>query len=221
MTALTFVTSAHASNDSSGTALAPTAFSLTGGNHIFVSVRFENTATTVSIGDTPGNTYTPLTQIAAGGNNNFVQIFYCLNATGNASNTVTATWSVAKSFRSIEILVFSGNLPTAGTQVSGTTTGATAVTSAAVTVAANSLLLAAECSFSADSGSETFTSSDGATWNDPIAGAYSLHHFAYAFPSAGTPTVTFTGNASSSKGIAVVPFAVPLNARTSDFFLLL
>ena len=94
-------------DDTSGTSKSLAAFNAVAGRLIEVTVSWESTNTTVSIADTAGNTYVPLTKKKSAANNQWVQKFYCLSATGNAANVVTATWASAADFRGIDCASYS------------------------------------------------------------------------------------------------------------------
>ena len=89
-------------SDSSGsgsTTIAAAAFNLVAGRLVVVVAKSEGAAGTIdSVADTAGNTYTPLTgQSYAAGSEGRARMFYCLSATGNATNVVTVTYSSGSS----------------------------------------------------------------------------------------------------------------------------
>ena len=137
---------------------------------------WESTNTTVSIADTAGNTYVPLTKKKSAANNQWVQKFYCLSATGNAANVVTATWASAADFRGIDCASYSysgtasfdneGN----GDQAAGTTLTMTLTP----TGTGSNLLTTGIKSFN----SNTFQNGYAAGWNSVSStmGPTELHH---------------------------------------------
>lgn len=110
--------------DAAANSIAASAKNTTTGNAIFVGVKWENatTPTLLSVTDTAGNTYTVDQQgIYTPGNEPHGAIAYCLNATGNAANVITANFSAATAtFRRIHVEEFSGVATSAG--VDGTHT---------------------------------------------------------------------------------------------------
>lgn len=90
-------------NSASDTTVASAAKNTTTGNLIAVCVTAQEGAgiTTISVADTAGNTYVAGTNYGAGGVGGMVQWFYARNATGNASNVVTATMSGNTRYKAI------------------------------------------------------------------------------------------------------------------------
>lgn len=87
-----FVNTTNTDNGS-GTSVALPALSLTATNLIRVWVRWNNNVSCTSVTDTAGNTYTSAGELQWSGNIRRLQLWYCANATGNASNVVTANFS--------------------------------------------------------------------------------------------------------------------------------
>lgn len=113
MTALAFVGAAGASNDSLALSLASSSRTLTAGNHNYVFVTYYGSnSATISIADTAGNTYTPLAIVRNTSGSVAGQWFYVHNATGHASNVVTATYSAIVQFHCIRVIELSGTAPT-------------------------------------------------------------------------------------------------------------
>lgn len=86
------------------------AFSLncTTGNLLVVFVKHEGASTSLSISDTAGNTYTPLTYRSHSNGDLHGQIFYAKNITGNASNVIRVTCSASRSYIRIYAHQYSG-----------------------------------------------------------------------------------------------------------------
>jgi hypothetical protein len=81
------------------------AVSLTTGNCVFVACAGFDLCTTIT--DTAGNSYTALTaQTSAGAMS--ARWFYCLNATGNASNVTTGTFVGGNGQNTLQTFQFSG-----------------------------------------------------------------------------------------------------------------
>lgn len=131
--AAAYVNTGHGFNTASGGSIATGATSHTTGNLLVCCVRHEGATTTISVADTAGNTWTPLTKVTHPGGDMHLQLFYVLNCTGNASNVVTATFGASRTFRGIQVQQFSG-LNSYDEENSGTTTAGTSVTSGTVNI---------------------------------------------------------------------------------------
>ena len=128
----------------SGTVLSSTsaAMNVTTGHHLFVFVGYTFTATTATVTDTAGNTYTALTQRVTANGFAIGQWFYSLNVTGNAANVVTVTLAVAKGQFSIAVFDFSrATLPVLDVEAYGVVDSGTSVSSAAFSTTAPGLVL--------------------------------------------------------------------------------
>lgn len=145
-----YVRTLTATNTASGTTLAASAFALATGESVFVWVRHETGSTTVSVSDTAGNTYTALSA-ANTSNGAYGQWFYCLNATGHASNVVTVTWAGAQSYRYSTIVVYNKASAAFDTSRTDTSAAATSITSGGFTTAAAGLVLAGHVAYNNDS----------------------------------------------------------------------
>jgi len=138
------------SETGSGTTVAATAINLASGHNVFVFVRHEDTAATVTVSDTAGNTYTALTQ-ANTSNGAYGQWFYCLNATGNSSNVITATWSAARTYKYVTAVVYSKASASYDTEQTKAVAAATSITSDAFSTSGAGLVLAGCVSYNNDS----------------------------------------------------------------------
>ena len=109
--ALAFVNRAECTVSASSLPSAATAaISHTAGNLLVVGVSFQTAggATSVTLSDTAGNTYTPIGSLLVRGGNR-MQLWYCPNCLGNASNIVTATTVGGNSTElAVSVLQFSG-----------------------------------------------------------------------------------------------------------------
>ena len=95
-----------ASSNGSGTTIASSASVLTTGNTNIVLVRGATGSGTVTgIADTAGNKYYRIGRVIAGYT---LEIWYCPNCTGHATNVVTATYGAAQTFRTICTMEVSG-----------------------------------------------------------------------------------------------------------------
>lgn len=202
-----YVNTTHAVNFGSGTSLALPALSLTTGNNIFVHAKWETTATVTSIADTAGNTYTPLTRLAATGPC-VSQWFYKLNATGHASNVVAVTWSASTSVIWVSSLQFSGSPATFDVeQATGTTaTTSTTVTSGSFSTTAAGLILAGRSVFNSQA---TSSFNQGITWVDPITNnTNNMGSVGYRITTGalGPITVTETGPGAFHRALCIACF---------------
>lgn len=131
--ATAYVNEGSGFNTASGGSIATSAVSHTTGNLLVCCVRHEGATTTISVADTAGNTWQPLTKVTHPGGDMHLQLFYVLNCTGNASNVVTATFGASRTYRGIQVMQFSG-LNTYDEEDSGTTTAGTSVTAGTVNI---------------------------------------------------------------------------------------
>lgn len=91
--AFAFVNSSATFAAGSSTTVASAATSLTTGNLIVAQVRHPGTVS--SVADTAGNTYVLADNTPTASFGTKFEVWYCLNATGNASNVVTVTFSAS------------------------------------------------------------------------------------------------------------------------------
>lgn len=103
-------------DDTSTSTLALPAINQAAGQLIIASITWESTDTTVTVADTAGNTFTPLTKRKHTTTDMWVQEFYCLNSLSNATNVTTFTWAAAAPFKHGRVGTFSF----AGTAAFGT-----------------------------------------------------------------------------------------------------
>lgn len=108
--AIAYVNSATGSADASSSTIATTAANHTTGNLLVAFVVWNHASNTLSsVSDTAGNTWTRITGTdALHGTADRCEMFYAKNITGNASNTVTATFSGGAAFRRIAVVQYSG-----------------------------------------------------------------------------------------------------------------
>jgi hypothetical protein len=204
-----FVNSTHALNSASAATLALPALSLTTGNHIFVHIRWEVSATNVtSVTDTAGNTYTPLTKLVNATGPIVSQWFYKLNAAGNASNVVTVTWSVATSWRWASSMQFSS--VAAATfdleQATGTSAASTTVTSGSFSTSAAGLILAGRSVYNGQTSSRF---NQGIDWVDPVTDNttnYGSVGYRITLGTLSAITVTETGNSNTNRALCIACF---------------
>lgn len=121
-------------------------FALTSGNLVVVAVRWFNGTISISdIQDTAGNTYlTAIAQFIQADVN--MQVFYCENAVGHATNAITVTFSASAAVRAIAVgqysgIKASGSLDAIGTAKNSAGTG-DATSSALTTDTADEVIVA-------------------------------------------------------------------------------
>lgn len=168
--ALAFVNRAECTVSASSLPSAATAaISHTAGNLLVVGVSFQTAggATSVTLSDTAGNTYTPIGSLLVRSTNR-LQLWYCPNCLGNASNIVTATTVGGNAgFLVVSVRQFSGADTSAPLDGTATATGSSAsINSGSVAVTASSAVIVA------------FMEADGSNF---VAGTgYTLNQFANA-----------------------------------------
>lgn len=196
--AFSYVQQANASTTAGGTSLGAAAFSATTGNHLFVHVRWEVTATTVAITDTAGNTYTALTATPSS-QGAYSQWFYCLNAAGNAANVVTATWSSSMVYRSVRVMEFASSSAVYEQLVNNTATASMSV-SATYNTASAGLVLVGVAAYNGDT-STTFSAGYTA-----LANAFDYSKEAYQITTGAltSETVTHSSAISTSRSMDVL-----------------
>jgi hypothetical protein len=96
----------------SGTVLTTLAtassMNLAAGNLVVVFCRVSQTATTITVSDTAGNTYTSITSETYGGPTDRIQAFYAKNTTANAANIVSCNYSPGVQYVAVDALQYSG-----------------------------------------------------------------------------------------------------------------
>ncbi len=106
---------------------------------------------TVTITDSSGNTWHPLTKEWDGNYFAACQIFYAYNCSANASNVVTASISPARRYTSVVVLQFSSMVTTSDVLIGDTSAwtegGSTTVTSPGLTTASDAVLVGVATSY--------------------------------------------------------------------------
>jgi hypothetical protein len=198
----TFVRSSSARIDSDTGALSSPATALTAGNHVFVHIRWESGDADPVISDTAGNTYTILpsnmSQRGACG-----RWFYCLNAKGNAANSVSVTLTPARFYRSIRVLEFSAASAAFDKQVVGDNgVGATTVATPAFSTTGAGLVLVGESSYDGDAGSNF-----GAAYTSlPVSVPFSNEAYWITTGPLTNEVITFTDTQYTQRNIEAVSF---------------
>jgi hypothetical protein len=213
MSALSFVTAVIGTDESNTTTVASASWALTGGQHVFVYVRWEgNSSPTITLSDTAGNTYTAFT--ATWGNGQVGgQWFYRLNALGNASNVITATFSSAAGYKNLRAITLSGTAPTVTHSVTSGGGGSFTIPGT-VTDYAGSMLLMGVSVYNAET-SRSYSGPSG-TWTE-VGTSYNYAHTAYLERPAGDSAAsgpTFSG-VSSSHVVAMLTLDVGAGAVPS------
>ena len=180
-----------------GTSLAAAALNATAGNLLAVWVRAGDSASTITASDTAGNTFTPIAQCTGGPGGG--QWLYAKNITGNASNVVTANYSVTEAFRAVMVLQFSGLSTTAPLDVSATPcasgTSTTPTSASFTTTTANEVILSG---VTAGALSMTFTQGTGYTLGSTLTDGDAIVQFKIVSATQTGVTAAFTMNSSQS-----------------------
>ena len=152
-----YVNGAGAQDDNNDTGFAIAAQNHTSGNLLVVMIKYEGGAgTTVTVSDTAGNIYTPLTRRDAAANDMHVQMFYAENVTGHASNVVTFTLTAARQFKRGVVHQYSG-MATSGAfdqENWGSGSSGTAISTGNITTTQNDEVLVA---FAGEYTAQTYT----------------------------------------------------------------
>jgi len=195
------------SGSSSVASFALPANSLTTGNNIFVFVSYYDTTTTVSLSDTAGNTYTGLTQIGPSGGC-IGRWFYCFNATGNASNIVTVSFSSSRPYGWGSSIQFSKAGAAFDVETSGAVNPHASVTSESFSTTAAGLILAGENSYNAQN-SASFNNSL-ISYAPAQGGDATLYYQATGYRitsgALSSQTVTETGSSTPNRIIVIAAF---------------
>lgn len=144
-----YVNGAQYNYNSSSTSIPISALNVTSGNLLVVGLRWEGGGTsdsaTVTLADTAGNTYSLLGYMTNSGEDHRLALFYCLSATGHASNAITGTISAARTYRQGFAAQYSytGTIELGDTGSGQSTTNVTSVSSSpALDAAAGDLVVA-------------------------------------------------------------------------------
>lgn len=204
MTALTHISTISASDNPSGTTINSASINLVTGQHVFVYIRWESTDTTSSVSDTAGNTYTAMAN--AFSTNVGGRWFYCLNATGHATNVITATLGAARSYKRVHVTVLTGSTPTV---VHSSTTGAATTTLAlsGIVTSAGGAILGGSSAYNAELPA-TVADSDGLTYTPSPTRDYSAVLRALDAVGSAAKTVTCTST-SSNRVFSVLALSPP------------
>lgn len=125
-TRVSVVTNVSGTTDAAtSTTVEAAAQNLVTGNANVVAVRYDGSATTVSVSDTAGNTYTQI-QTVVGSSAHNLHLFSCENATANASNIVTATLTATRTYRRIFVVQYNGTAAASIVDDSDTASGVSA-----------------------------------------------------------------------------------------------
>lgn len=178
------------------------------GNAIFISVAFENVATTITCSDTKSNTY--VTGTIATGTNAREQFCYSLNATNlvSGTDTITITFGSSVTLKSLTAAWVSGvstsGILAQGTGATGTSTNPAITTSS---LAAGTVLLVGTNVVSGQG--DTWTESTGFTSLTASSVSGVINRMAYELtPSTGTVSYSATNSASRiwvTQWIAIAP----------------
>ncbi|MBX4191715.1 MAG: hypothetical protein KW804_02875, partial [Candidatus Doudnabacteria bacterium] len=119
----TFVNDGTNGNSASGASLTASVTGVHAGDLVVVAVKWEATDTTITVCDdgvtcAAGHVFTETSAgHAADGNGGFGSIFYLLSSTSSGNVTYTVTWSAARTFRDVGVMVYT---PPAAASLDGT-----------------------------------------------------------------------------------------------------
>lgn len=209
--AIAFVNSATGFSTGSVTNVSSGAFALTAGNSVYVGVRVNSTLETAITGvtDTAGNLYRFVSG-GSSGSSGREELWYCQNATANASNAVKATFSGGFPFVGVVCAQFSGVATTSSLDVysfAPFSTSTSIVCNAITTsVAAAVLIMVAQ----AENSGLTYTAGSGYTVavTDTNGTSALQYQIVSTIQSAVTPTITTTS--ATSKSGACASFNAPI-----------
>lgn len=123
-----------------GTTVATNAtMNLATGNAVLVGVGAQ-TSSQVTITDTAGNTFTRIVDQTGTGTNR-VSMFCLVNATGNSSDTFTASWTGSSSYSTIFAYQFSGANHCVSPGQTGASASGTAIATGSFTISANTAIV--------------------------------------------------------------------------------
>lgn len=213
MAALAFVGSARTNLTTSGTVIATTARSFTAGNHVIVFLRWEGSisATSVTVTDTAGNTYTAFSDVVSVGSNVRCKMFYSIGIAGNASNVVTATFGASRSYRSLTAVEISGDTPAAVSYDSAISTGTRATLGSGFDFGEDSFIVAGGGNFNFDS-TNVISDRSGGSWSDisPTVTWANVAHSARPTGKKGL-LVDVTGTVNTQRVLAAIAFDSGVN----------
>lgn len=178
--------------------LAASAVDTATGDLVVVGIGWSDGGTVSGVTDTAGNTYSALTKRTAGATG-FMQFWYVIGATANASNVVTAAMSQSNNYTTI----FVWDVPVTATPSydtdSNVGTSSSGVSGAFTTTGTDELVLA----FSLDGfGSDSYAAASGYTFDGDYGTFSGAAHGAFSTTLSGTQTV-FSSVPSTSFTIAV------------------
>lgn len=182
-----------AANGAASTTIAAGPYSQSAGDLICVLVKWEGGNFTISsVTDTAGNTYvTTLQRARFAANDEQTQICYCLNATANASNTVTVTFSGSATFREINVQPYQpgGTVSFVAEPTPTTGTGTAAATGS---FTAGTLAVSAMAEFSG------INAAPGTNWTEQVDDVGTGAHF---FDRIDNPGGTIVADATMSSSV--------------------
>lgn len=214
--AIAFVNVGVGTADISATTIAAAATSHTAGNLLVVGIAWSGSAITVSsIANTAGDTFVQVSGALNTSNaNERTDLWYVSSAIGNASDTVTVTFSAGATLRRVIVAQYSGTDTSTPLDVAATgyTAAGTSVTTAnLVTTVANEVIVAFEASGSATTptAGASFTLRNGANTRYQLEDRIVASTSTYTASMTGTVNTTMVMSAATFKqaggAAAVVP----------------
>lgn len=207
--AVAFVSNTTTDGSTAATTIAAPSLAVTGGNLLVVLASYYTQGTGQGVGsisDTTGNAFSQCTgALSVDSNNIGTDIWYVKNALADSNNTIVITFTASLTYRSIQVLQFSGVDATSPFEVAanGQTTPVTTVTSGSfspaaannVNVAIGTQAFTSTNNWSAGAG-YTFLSSSGSNVNS--GSEYQIG----ASSGAQTASISFTPAGSMQISVA-------------------
>jgi hypothetical protein len=200
---------------SGGSSTATPAFTTAAGDLIVVAVGWSadgGASTVTSVTDTAGNTYSPVTASPQANLGAREQFWYCLAASANAANVITAHFSQSQTFTTIAAwdVPISGGTAAFDVQAGGNDGGHNNITSFATgsftTTGTDEIVFAAMVN---DFGTVTYSAGSGYTLDsgsytsaEPVSGA---EHRTFSSTQTGI-TATMTGGSPADGAITAAAF---------------
>jgi len=208
-----------------GNAVSTTAIDTTGATLLVISVSwYSGTTTALTISDSRGNTYTPLTLRNAG--NAAHRFYYCANPTSVGSSH-GATASATGIYAVVTLSAYAGTAPTASFDVENgaTATSGTSLATGSVTPAANGALIVSGWAGMNNTSNPTVGSGlTKTTSQNPSAGTCIAGAMAYLIQTTAAainPTWSWTGTDHVAESVAVFKATAAAAVERVQSFLML
>jgi hypothetical protein len=212
---MAYVNSTSGGSDSGVTNYNLAAFNLTAGNFVAVGIKYEGASTTLTVTDTDGNSYSPLTRRDHSNGDLHHQVFYTWNAGGHATNVINIAYGAARSFGASCTAQYSG-IETASDPFDqenfGQNTGTLMTTSSVTTTQADEVLI----EFTANYDATTYTATGGFTERFDDGGPFYQAVADQIVSSTGTYSGSMTLTPSSAWILNMATFKMAGGAPAAD-----